>query len=160
MSDDPREKFTSDARKAFEYAGQASRTYHLPVMGDELLLLGLLQDPDGVATRVLAEQGIQTSTVQMTVERIVGDGTAGTDSQPHWTPRAKAAINRAVGEAARRRQRQIGPEHLFLGLLRQRRGLLRERRSNSVRILESLEVARRHLETTVAGIVDRLNDRQ
>ena len=161
MSDDrSREKFTSDARQALEYARPVSRTYHLPAMGDELILLGLLQDRDGVATRALAEHGIQASTVQTTIERILEEGAASADDQPHWTPRAKAAINTAIGEAQRRQHRQIGPEHLFLGLLRDRRGVLPKRRSNAVRILESLGVARRDLEQTVAGIADTVIDRQ
>jgi ATP-dependent Clp protease ATP-binding subunit ClpC len=147
------EKFTSDARKVLEYAEQASRTSHLSAIDSEQILLGLLRDPNGVASRVLGEQGITASTVQMAIERVVGQGTTGADGELRLTKPAKAAIERSVDEASRRRQRQIGPEHLFLGLLH-------DRRSNAVRILESLGGDRRDLEKTVAAIVNRLNDRQ
>jgi ATP-dependent Clp protease ATP-binding subunit ClpA len=89
----------------------------------------------------------------MEVERADHQGTTGADGEPQLTKPAKAAIERAVAEASRRRQWQIGPEHLFLGLLH-------DRRSNATRILESLGVDRRDLEKTVAGIVDHLNDPQ
>jgi ATP-dependent Clp protease ATP-binding subunit ClpC len=146
---DPQEKFTLDARNALEWAKQASRTLHCSAIDSEQILLGLLQDPDGVAARVIGEQGITASTVQMAVERSVQQGTTGADGERRLTKPAKAAIERAVAEAQRRRQFQIGPEHLFLGLLR-------ERRSNATRILEGLGADRRDLEKTVAEIVDRL----
>jgi ATP-dependent Clp protease ATP-binding subunit ClpC len=150
---DPREKFTSDARKALHYAEEASQTVHLSTIDSEQILLGLLRDPNGVATRVLGEHGITASMVQMAIERVANQGATGAEGELRLTKPARAAIERAVAEASRRRQRQIGPEHLFLGLLH-------DRRSNAVRVLESMRIDRRDLQKTVAGIVDGLNDRQ
>lgn len=147
MSGDPREKFTSEARKALHYAEKASQTAHLSTIDTQQILLGLLRDSNDVATRVLGEQGITASTVEMAIERDIHHGTAATDGERRLTKPAKAAIERAVAEASRRRQWQIGPEHLFLGLLH-------DRRSNATRILERLGTDRRDLEKTVAGIVD------
>ena len=149
MLDDPREKFTSDARKALHYAEKASLTAHMSTIDTQQILLGLLRDPNGVTTRVFGQQGISASTVQMAVERSIHQGSTGADGELRLTKPARAAIERAVAEANRRKQRQIGPEHLFLGLLH-------DRRSNATRVLDSLGVDRRDLEKTVAGIVDRL----
>jgi len=150
MAETPREKFTSDARKALHYAEKASQTAHLSTIDTEQILLGLLSDPNGTATRVLGQHGISASAVQMAAERVVHRGTTSAEVERHLTKPARAAIERAVSEAQRRRQLQIEPEHLLLGLLH-------DRRSNAVRILESLGGDRREVEKTVTAIVDGLS---
>jgi hypothetical protein len=68
------ERFTSGARQAVTDAqGEARRLGHRHI-GTEHLLLGLLAGQDGIAAAVLRDAGIDASTVESDVVRIVGRG--------------------------------------------------------------------------------------
>ena len=68
------ERFTSGARQAVTDAqGEARRLGHRYI-GTEHLLLGLLAGGDGIAAAVLRDAGIDASTVERDVVRIVGRG--------------------------------------------------------------------------------------
>ncbi len=70
------ERFTSGARQAVTDAqGEARRLGHRYI-GTEHLLLGLLAGGDGIAAAVLRDAGIDASTVEHDVVRIVGRGPA------------------------------------------------------------------------------------
>lgn len=98
----------------------------------------------GLGTRELGERdaealrsiGIDLDTVRSTVEKSFGPGAldpappparrrlfAGWDLLTGWSARAKKVLQLALREAVARRDREIGPEHILLGLLREGNGL-------------------------------------
>jgi ATP-dependent Clp protease ATP-binding subunit ClpC len=114
--------FTEDARRALKWAQrEASRMNHAR-LGTEHLLLGLLREKDGVASRVLRELGLQSGDVQHMVERL-----STTQSSPHFpdavdidlSPRTKRVLELAKDEARRRGDSRIDTHHILLGMVRQ-----------------------------------------
>ena len=87
-------------------------------IGTEHLLLGLLREEEGIARRVLEEQGLTESMVQKILINSVGRGIPGTKPTQGLTPRAKRAIESAVEESMRGGFSYVGTEHLLVGLLR------------------------------------------
>jgi len=94
---------------------------HRGKIGTEHLLLGLLREKKGIASRVLREMGLQSGDVQHLVERL---STARRrppliNVELDLTPRTKRVIELAGDEARHRGDAQIDTHHLLLGLVRQ-----------------------------------------
>jgi ATP-dependent Clp protease ATP-binding subunit ClpC len=163
------ERFTDRARKVMWLAGQAARQRNCEVVDCDHLLIGLIEEADGVAARVLRDLGADLARVRAAadarIEPSVEPLVATAPAQRGWfsfirrwlspvkSPQAAAlrnAIEAAMGEARALRHNYIGTEHLLLGLLRQAD-------SGTARILIeeglSLDAARR-------GTLDLLGIRQ
>ena len=94
---------------------------HHAQIGTEHLLLGLLREKRGVASRVLRELGLQSGDVQHWVERF---STARRrppllSAELDLTPRTKRVLELAGDEARRRGDPRIDTHHILLGLVRQ-----------------------------------------
>lgn len=81
--------------------------------------------PDTVAPRdALASIGIDLDQVRARLEESFGPGALiDPSSRPPFTPKAKAALERAVTEASGLRHRYVGTEHELLGVISDRDGL-------------------------------------
>jgi len=94
---------------------------HQGQIGTEHLLLGLLSEKEGFASRVLRELGLQSGDVQHWVERL----STGRRRSPllsaelDLSPRTKRALELAGDEARRRGDARIDTHHILLGLVRQ-----------------------------------------
>lgn len=99
---------------------EASRLNERSV-GVEHLLLGLLRDPNERAMRLLTDAGVRVNELSEAVGRALDSGV--TARGIDVTPRAKRVLRRAAKEARRLKQEDIGPEHLLLALLRDRKGI-------------------------------------
>jgi len=97
---------------------EARRLQHAHV-DTEHVLLGLVEEGDGVAVKVLARLGLEGGDVRAAVERAVVRGTsAAVDRELPLTGRTKKALATAAAEAKRLGHAYLGTEHLLLGLLR------------------------------------------
>ncbi len=111
-------RFTDKANTALNLAVEAAREMGHTYVGTEHILLGLLREGSGVAAVVLSGRGI---TVMRYTERILAAETGGdysTLTQEDFTPRAKAAMEAALTDAAMAGQRFAGTEHLLAAILR------------------------------------------
>jgi ATP-dependent Clp protease ATP-binding subunit ClpC len=111
------ERFTQRARQVLTIAHAETERLKQPQIGTEHLLLGLIIEDGGIASRVLTELGLDRERVTETVERLTGFGTGASD---HIELHAdtKQAIENAITEAQRLGHPYIGTEHLLLGLVR------------------------------------------
>ena len=128
------EKFTERARKVFSLAQEEAQRLNHTYIGTEHLLLGLVKEDDGIAARVLANLGVSLPKVRSAVEFIIGRGDGLIVGQPGLTPRAKKVIEFAMDEARQLKSKDIGTEHLLLGLVREGEGI-------TAGVLESLGVS-------------------
>ena len=128
-------RFTPDAQTAVEYAHQAAAELGHSYIGTEHLLLGLLRQEGGVASRALQEQGLREEMVTDILQRVMGRGLSGADPQS-LTPRCRTALELAAGEAGG--QGAIDTPHLLLGLLR-------EGSNTALRILRTVGIDPRQL---------------
>jgi ATP-dependent Clp protease ATP-binding subunit ClpC len=117
------ERFTERGRQSVVLAQDEARALKHNYIGTEHLLLGLLREREGIPVRVLDAFGITVEEVRMQVARLVGQGDEVTTGQIPFTPRAKKVLELSLREALRLGHREIGTEHVLLGLLREGDGV-------------------------------------
>ncbi len=118
------ERFTERARQAITLAQDEARTLRHNYIGTEHLLLGLLNEGEGLASRVLESLDVNSDEVRRQVIHIVGAGDLpATTGQIPFTPRAKHVLEIALREALSLGHRYIGTEHILLALVRENEGV-------------------------------------
>jgi len=127
------EKFSERARRVLSLAQEEAQRFNHSYIGTEHILLGLVRETEGLASRVLTAMGVDLTKVRSAVEFIIGRGERPILSEIGLTPRAKKVIELAVDEARRMNHNHIGTEHLLIGLLREGEGV-------AAGVLESLDV--------------------
>jgi ATP-dependent Clp protease ATP-binding subunit ClpA len=116
-------RFTDQARRVLALAQEEARKLSHNRTGTEHLLLGLVQEREGIAAEALESLGISLDAVREQVEKITGqvmDGPAASHNQ--YTLRAKKALDLSLREALQLGHHHIGTEHILLGLLREGEG--------------------------------------
>src|SRR5436309_2264731 len=120
-------RFTESFRHPVFFAQQEASARGVSDIPPEYLLLGLLQEQDTAAMRVLDRLGVPRAHLRADVERSLPPHGRRCDAQ-RLTPAALKAVNLASDEARRLGDDTLGAEHLLLGLVA-------EGESASVRIL-------------------------
>jgi ATP-dependent Clp protease ATP-binding subunit ClpC len=110
------ERFTERARQVVVLAQDEARALKHNYIGTEHILLGLLREEEGLATRVLESLDITVEEVRGQIARIVGQGDEVTTGQIPFTPRAKRVLELSLREALTLGHDYIGPEHILLGV--------------------------------------------
>ena len=117
------ERFTESARRVLTFAKEEACLLNHPFIGTEHILLGLIDEGEGVGARALEALGVSGEAVRGKVEEEVGlPGTSPTSSPP-FTPRAKKVLELALREALALNHSSIGTEHILLGLVREGEGV-------------------------------------
>ncbi|GAA4572893.1 hypothetical protein GCM10023193_65340 [Planotetraspora kaengkrachanensis] len=89
-------------------------------IGSEHVLLGLVHEGEGLAAKILHEEGVELEALREDVRRLVGTGPSpGPDEHIPFTPRAKKILELSLREALNLRHNYIGTEHILLGLIRE-----------------------------------------
>jgi ATP-dependent Clp protease ATP-binding subunit ClpC len=116
--------FTDEARRALRAAQQEAKRLRHARIGTEHLLLGLLREDSGVASWVLRQLGLQTSSVEHWVERLstAGRRESSPDAELDLSPRTESVLELASDEARRLKDPRIDTHHLLLALARQTDG--------------------------------------
>jgi len=121
------ERFTDRSRRVLVLAQEKTRLLNHSFIGTEHILLGLIDEREGVAALSLAELGITRDAVQKKVVETLHEptGLAGTapTSNPPFTPRAKKVLELSLREALQLGHSWIGTEHILLGLVREGEGV-------------------------------------
>jgi ATP-dependent Clp protease ATP-binding subunit ClpC len=117
------ERFTDRAHRTLALAREEARALHHGGVGTEHLLLGLLQEGDGVAAKALESLGISLETVRQQVEEIIGQGQQTPSGSIRFSPRAKKVLELSRREALQLGHHYIGTEHILLGLIREGEGV-------------------------------------
>ncbi len=115
-------RFTERAQQVLIFAQEEARSLQHNFIGTEHILLGLIQEGDGIAFRVLESLGVDLNTVRQQVEKIIGKGNK-PSATISYTPRAKKVIELAIEEGRSLGHNYVGTEHLLLGLLREGEGI-------------------------------------
>jgi ATP-dependent Clp protease ATP-binding subunit ClpA len=118
------ERFTNRARHVVVLAQEEARRLQHNYIGTEHILLGLLGEPEGVASRVLQGFGVSLEGTREEIKVIIGVGTqkVGGGHIP-FTPRAKKTLEYALREALQLHHNYIGTEHILLGVIREGDGV-------------------------------------
>ena len=117
------ERFTDRSRRVLVLAQEESRLLNHGFIGTEHILLGLLNEHDGVAAQALKQLGVSLEVVREKVEQVVGVSPIVPTGSPPFTPRAKKVLELSLREALQLHHNYIGTEHLLLGLVREGEGV-------------------------------------
>jgi ATP-dependent Clp protease ATP-binding subunit ClpC len=117
------ERFTENARQVLVAAQDESRALRHNYIGTEHLLLGLLRDEEGIATRVLHLFDLTVEDVRAEIRRVVGEGDEVVTGQIPFTPRAKRVLELSLREALSRGSNDIGTEHILLAIVAENEGV-------------------------------------
>ena len=112
------EKFSQRAEAAIENARLSARALGHSYVGTEHLLLGIMEESEGLGARILLRRGLELPQLRREVLRLDGEGSPG-GTVLGLSDDALQAVEQAAAEAETLRQGFIGTEHLLLGILRQ-----------------------------------------
>ena len=149
-------KFTNSAEIALEIANEIAAKLGHNYIGTEHLLYGLVEEANGVASKVLANQGITSAEVLKEIEDLIGinEEASITDIDAiGFTPRTKRVIENAFMEARRLNSQYIGTEHLLVGIMR-------EGDSVAVRIMMDLNVNPQKLYNEIVKTINEADSKE
>ena len=113
------EKLTENAKKAVNVAREVAFRLSHNYIGTEHLLIGLLE-VEGVASKILEENGVTTDKVLELVNQLIAPSNgveimdAGT-----FTPRSKRILDQSHKEAAKFKAQLVGTEHILISLIKE-----------------------------------------
>ncbi len=117
------EKFTDKARKVLVLAQDEARSLHQPYVGTEHILLGLIQEKDGLAAQALDRLNVSYDGVVQAIRQVVTiDEDTDVSGHLSFTPRVKRVLENSLREAMQMGQSYISTEHLLLGIVREGEG--------------------------------------
>lgn len=111
-------EFTGRATRVLEIAREFSEEHQYSFMGTEHILYGLIAEGEGLASKILQNQGLTEEYVEQEILKIDGVMTT-LDAEIEFTPRAKRIIENSVRESKRMGQNYVGTEHILLSLMRE-----------------------------------------
>ncbi|WP_370891151.1 ATP-dependent Clp protease ATP-binding subunit [Janibacter sp. GXQ6167] len=117
------ERFTDRARRVVVLAQEEARLLNHNYIGTEHILLGLIHEGEGVASKALESLGISLESVREQVQEIIGPGQQAPSGHIPFTPRAKKVLELSLREALQLGHNYIGTEHILLGLIREGEGV-------------------------------------
>ncbi len=114
------EKFTERARKVILKGREIALEYRSNYLGSEHLLLALLEEDD-IPVLVLSRFGLTVEKVKRTLtsQMVKGSHTG----EVLFAPDAKRVLEYAVEESRILHHQFVGPEHLLIGIVREKTGL-------------------------------------
>jgi Clp amino terminal domain, pathogenicity island component len=118
------ERFTEGARQVVVLAQEESRALGHDYIGTEHILLGLVREEEGLAAGVLASVGLSVEWVRAQVVGVVGSGEEMTSGQIPLTPPARSVLAAAAQESRALGHDHVRTEHILLGLLREKDGVV------------------------------------
>lgn len=113
----PVRRFTQAARKTMTTSHEQAKALGADYLGTEHILLGLLHEQEGLATRALQAVGVDLDSVAAKVVPMARSGPRTEDGPPPLTSESTKALQTAMREALRLGHHYIGTEHILLGLL-------------------------------------------
>ncbi|MED3653329.1 ATP-dependent protease ATP-binding subunit ClpC [Heyndrickxia sporothermodurans] len=126
-------RFTERAQKVLALSQEEAIRLKHNNIGTEHILLGLVQEGEGIAAKALYGLGLSPEKIQIEVENLIGKG-KDSGQTVHYTPRAKKVIELSMDEARKLGHSYVGTEHILLGLIREGEGV-------AARVLNNLGVS-------------------
>ncbi len=112
--------YTEKAKSVLQRAAKAARKSGQGYIGTEHILLGLYREESSVASRVLAENGLDESRLlQLIQDYIVPEVSVIIKERESYSPKAKILLEEAGRQAERFHSDFVGTEHLLLAMIKE-----------------------------------------
>ena len=146
-------KFTQKAQNVLNIANEIAIELGHNYIGSEHILYGLAKEKDGVAGKVLEEQGVLPEVIVEKIQELIGTGASSTSQTLGFTPRTKRIIENAFREARKLGTDYIGTEHILIGIMH-------EADSIAVRIMMDLDVNPQKMYNEIIRIINEFVDEE
>ena len=114
------EKFTRQAKAALKLAESAARSWKHSYIGTEHILVGLLDEQEGTAGKILGEFGVDREKLEDLITKLIApSGVLVAEKSAGYSPRAQKVREQAVKEAEKQKEDLAGTEHLLLAMLKE-----------------------------------------
>ena len=114
---------TTGARNVLIFAREEARAFDHRHVGTEHILLGLLREEDGPASRAIESLDVTVERMRNQVASIVGHGEERSSGRIPLTPRAEKVLELAYRVGDNLGANHIESEHILLGLIREDEGV-------------------------------------
>jgi len=141
-------KFTKSGEKVIDFASDAVVFLGHNYIGSEHILYGLAKESDGLAHKILENQGIFSESILQKIEEVIGKSHIILPGGIGFTPRSKKIIENAYLQSKQMGVDFISTEHLLMGILQ-------EEESVAFKILMELNC---NMEKLYKNMVHVLND--
>jgi ATP-dependent Clp protease ATP-binding subunit ClpC len=118
------ENYTDRAKDMMSDAQNILRRYKHSQLDTEHLLIAMLEDTDGIVTKLLTHLNTDISAVKRVIETNLASTsrtqtTGGREQQIYITPRMKRILDISESEAQRLRDEFVGVEHIFIAIIKE-----------------------------------------
>jgi ATP-dependent Clp protease ATP-binding subunit ClpC len=113
-------KFNDKVKQILALAEDEAREHNQDCVGAEHVLLGLLDEGNGIAIKAFESRGISIDHVRRVTEQGTARGSHRPPGRLPYTPQADRVLEAARQEAGRSSSGSVGTEHILLGLLKVR----------------------------------------
>ena len=128
-------QFTGKAEDALNLAAKCAKQLKQGYIGTEHILVGLMKEGSGVASKVLTDNGVTTEGVMKMIKELIAfESGVVLREREGYSPRAEKVLEDAHRQAKRFGQKKTGTEHILLALLK-------EGENVAVRLLNTLNVS-------------------
>ncbi len=130
----PIEKEKPEILTIIKLAQEEARRMEQNIVGTEQILLGILGEGTGVASKVLRDLGVTLKDLRIEVQKVIGFGHHYSEEKEMvFTPRAKRVLVLAWAKAKKFQHSKVKSEHLLLAITR-------EKESMAMKVLQNLGV--------------------
>jgi ATP-dependent Clp protease ATP-binding subunit ClpC len=113
------DRFTNKARNALKIAAAAAEELEHGYVGTEHILIGLLEEKEGLASVILQEHGVEEEKLIELVGQLISPVSPVQLKEPGgYSPRAQRVLNNSIREANRFHSQLVGTEHILIAILR------------------------------------------
>ena len=118
------ENYTDRAKDMMSDAQNILRRYKHSQLDTEHLLIAMLEDTDGIVTKLLTQLNTDIPAVKRVIETNLASTsrtqtTGGREQQIYITPRMKRILDISESEAQRLRDEFVGVEHIFIAIIKE-----------------------------------------
>ena len=116
--------YTRSAQEVLRLAAEAAREAGSGYIGTEHLLVGMVQEPDGVASRILRENGLTQEKLQQMMESLRGGAGATTlKDRDGYSPRLRGLLDGVQELAARYGMKEAGTELFLMAVILEKKNV-------------------------------------
>ena len=145
------EEFTDLAKRVLHLAHEEAERMQQRMIGSEHVLLGLVEEENGVAGRALRDLGVDIDRAREMTLRLSGVGTYRED-KIDLAPDAEKIMDLAIEQARQMKSEFVSTEHMLLAILKLDMGLARE-------VLVKLGVTPEQVRRQVMRVINEAQDR-
>ena len=138
-------RFTQRAKTAIDLGVDSAKKFGHKIVGTEHLLLGLLKEKDGIASKVLNKLGVTEDILEEKIIEIEGKNVPSTQ-EVTLSPRSKQVLELSGAFANKLKTNYIGTEHILLALAQEGEGL-------GMRILAALNIDSRDIAESIVDMM-------